>query len=100
MLGLTDTPFLPAWVPAQSMFTAEARRKRTLLERIHDGIGRSEELFEDYPHSYTREKGLSKRLRKQNTGEVEQTSDDFSEEENVNRLVNSTLTTLVWILWV
>jgi len=35
-----------------------------------------------------------------NAGEVERTSDDFSEEEKMNRLVNSTLTTLVWILWV
>ena len=35
-----------------------------------------------------------------NGGEVERTSDDFSEEEKVNRLVNSTLATLVRILWV
>ena len=35
---------------------------------------------------------------KSNAGEVEHTSDDFSEEEKMNRLVNCTLATLVWVL--
>jgi hypothetical protein len=38
--------------------------------------------------------------RKANAGEVEQTSDDFSEEKKVNGLVNRALTTLVWIFQV
>lgn len=54
MLGLAYTPFLAAWVPAQSMLTTEARREGTLLERIHDSIWGSEKLFEDDPHAYTR----------------------------------------------
>jgi len=33
------------------MLTAEPWRDRTLLERIHDSVGRSEELLEDDVHS-------------------------------------------------
>ena len=43
------------------------------------------------------EKVLSKFSPEANAGKVEQTSDDFSKEEKVNRLVNGTWTTLVWI---
>lgn len=100
ILGLTDTPFLPAWVPAQSVLTTETRREGTLFKWIHDSVGRSEKLFEDDPHPYTRRRGIQQASRVADAGKVEQTSDDFSEEENVNRLVNGTLTTLVWILWV
>ena len=82
------------------MLTTETRRNRTLLKRIHDCVRRSEELFEDDPHSYTRGKRYSGNVPRADTGEVEQTSDDFSEEEKVNGLVNGTLTTLVRIFCV
>ena len=100
MFGLTDTSFLPAWVPTQCVFTTEARRKRALFERIHDGIGRSEELLEDDPHSCTRGKDSSANVPKVNAGEVERTSDNFGEEEKVNSFVNCALTTLVWVFGV
>ena len=82
------------------MLATEARRERTLLKRIHDCVRGSEELFEDDPHSYTREKRYSGQVPRADTGEVDRTSEDFSEEEKVNGLVNGALTTLVWILWV
>ena len=80
------------------MLATEARGEGTLLEWIHDGIWRSEELFEDDPHSCTGGNVLSKNAPKVNAGEVEQTSDDFREEEKMNGLVNGTRTTPVWIL--
>ena len=45
-------------------------------------------------------KGLLTNSPNVNAGEVERTSDDLSEEEEVNCLVNGTLATLVRILWV
>ena len=75
------------------MFSAEAWGERSLLERIHDSIWGSEELFEDDPHSCSRGKGSN--FLDADAGGVERTSDDFSEEEKVNRLVDGTLATLV-----
>ena len=52
MLGmLTNATLLAAWVSAQGMFTAEARGERPLLERIHDGVWRAEELLQYDPHA-------------------------------------------------
>ena len=45
-------------------------------------------------------KRLSANSSNVSAGKVEQTPNDFSEEEKVDGLVNGTLTTLVWILWV
>ena len=82
------------------MLATEARRERTLLKRIHDCVRRSEELFEDDPHPYTRGKRYSGKAPRADAGEVERTSEDFSEEEKVDGLVDGALATLVRILWV
>lgn len=48
---LTNAPLLPIGIPPQRMLTPEPRRERSLLEWVHDGVGRAEELLEDDPHS-------------------------------------------------
>lgn len=72
------------------MFTAEAGGQRTLLVRVHDGIGGPEEVLHDNPHSY---EGLVTVLMRLSMRRL--ASEDFSEEEKVDRLVDSTGAVLV-----
>ena len=50
----TDAALFTARVSTESVLSAEARGKRPLLEGIHDGVGRTEELLQHEPHAWTR----------------------------------------------
>jgi hypothetical protein len=43
----TNATLFPTRITPKRMFPAEARGERTLLERIHDSVWGTEELFQD-----------------------------------------------------
>lgn len=62
-----DTSLFTVRVSSEGVFSTESGRNGTLFEGVHDGVRRSEELFQDDPHS----------------------SQDFGKEEQLSRLVQS-----------